>query len=218
MDRRLPGFRSEAADSVRTVAVTGPSHDDDVVGDDFLAAPLFATVEDIAIAVLSRSRVDGRPEEEEPRHVSRPLRFDHAGGCGEDLRPSPEGAGAGSGNCYVSASVRKSVALVPISLGLTESSPAVAAGLVAATATFRESATGAIIIFQGSMRTSAQKTKACIGQNAGCMYSSSFSLQCTAGQGVPCPADSRAGRWAYADIAVRGSGAEIGVDLALGFV
>jgi hypothetical protein len=45
---------------------------------------------------------------------------------------------------------------------------------VAAAATFRESATGVIIIFQGSMRTSAQNTKACIGQNAGCMYSSSF--------------------------------------------
>ena len=107
-------------------------------------------------------------------HVSRPLRFDHAGRCGDDLRPAPEGAVAGSGNCYASASVRKSVALVPISLGLTGSSPAVAAGLVAAAATFRESATGAIIIFQGSMRTLAQNTKACIGQNAGCMYSSSF--------------------------------------------
>jgi hypothetical protein len=37
-----------------------------------------------------------------------------------------------------------------------------------------ESAAGAIIIFQGSMRTSAQNTKVCIGQNAGCIYSSSF--------------------------------------------
>ena len=62
--------------------------------------------------------------------------------------------------------------------GLPGSSPAVAAGLVAAAATFMESAAGAIIIFQGSMRTSAQNTNACIGQNAGCMYSSS--LQCNA--------------------------------------
>ena len=112
--------------------------------------------------------------EEEPHHVSRRYGFDYAGRVREDLRPAPEGEGAGSGNCYASASVRKSVALVPISLGLTGSSPAVAAGLVAAAAAFSESATGAIIIFQGSMKTSAQNTKACIGQNAGCMYSSSF--------------------------------------------
>ena len=64
----------------------------------------------------------------------------------------------------VGGSFKKSVALVPISPGLTRSRPAVAAGLVAAAVTFMKSATGAIIIFQGSMRTSAQNTNAFIGQ------------------------------------------------------
>jgi hypothetical protein len=78
-----------------------------------------------------------------------------------------------------------------------------------------ESAAGAIIIFQGSMRTSAQNTKACIGQNAGCMYSSSF--HCNARQAkvfhfrqiiVP-------DFGFYADIAVKGAGVGISADLAL---
>ena len=136
----------------------------------------------------------------------------NAGRCGGDLRPAPEGARAGSGNCYASASVRKSVALVPISLGLTGSSPAVAAGLVAAAATFMESATGAIIIFQGSMRTSAQNTKACIGQNAGCMYSSSF--HCNARQAKVFHFQQLIVPDFYADIAVRGAGAAFSADLA----
>jgi hypothetical protein len=49
-----------------------------------------------------------------------------------------------AGDRYASASLEKSVALVPISPGLTGSRPAVAAGLVAAAVTFMESAIGAI--------------------------------------------------------------------------
>jgi len=108
---------------------------------------------------------------------------------------------------FASASVRKSVALVPISLGLTGSSPAVAAGFVPATATFTESATGAIIIFQGSMRTSAQNTKACIGQNAGCMYSSSFHCNARQAKVFHIRQMIVLDFAFYSDIAVRGSGA-----------
>jgi hypothetical protein len=103
-------------------------------------------------------------------------------------------------------------------LGLTGSSPAVAAGLVAAAATFRESATGAIIIFQGSMRTSAQNTKACIGQNAGCMYSSSFHCNARRAKVFHARQIIVPDFGFYADIAIRGSGVEISADLALGFV
>jgi hypothetical protein len=81
-----------------------------------------------------------------------------------------------------------------------------------------ESATGAIIIFQGSMRTSAQNTKACIGQNAGCMYSSSFHCNARQAKVFHIRQMIVLDFAFYSDIAVRGSGTEISADLALGFV
>ena len=44
--------------SGRSERVAGPRHHHDVIGDDAVAAPLLAAVEDVAVAVLSRPRVD----------------------------------------------------------------------------------------------------------------------------------------------------------------
>jgi|EndMetStandDraft_5_1072996.scaffolds.fasta_scaffold56845_2 hypothetical protein len=113
-------------------------------------------------------------------------RFDHAGAYGDDL---PEGERAASANCYASASVRKSVAVAPISLGLTGSSPAVAAGLVADAATFRESAPSAIIIFQRQHKHIGPEHESLHRPKRWVHVLLLFSLQCTAGQAVPRPED-----------------------------
>jgi hypothetical protein len=56
--RHLLWFDNEGANSVRPGAVAGPRHHHDVVGCDTVAAPLFAAVEDVAIAVLFCAGVD----------------------------------------------------------------------------------------------------------------------------------------------------------------
>jgi hypothetical protein len=81
-----------------------------------------------------------------------------------------------------------------------------------------ELATGAIIIFQGSIRTSAQNTKVCIGQSAGCMYASSFHRNAWQAKVFHFQQLIVPDFGFYADIAVRGAGAAISADLALGFV
>src|SRR3954451_14483318 len=53
-------LENECADAVRTGAVAGARHQDDVVGGDAVAAPLFPAVDDVAVAVLARPRIEGR--------------------------------------------------------------------------------------------------------------------------------------------------------------
>ena len=57
--RHFLRLENECADAVRAGAVAGARHQDDVVGGNAVAAPLFPAVDDVAVAVLASPRIEG---------------------------------------------------------------------------------------------------------------------------------------------------------------